>query len=48
MKKAFNSLSFSNIKYWVEFITEPKSDDAKVYRINKLFEFLSENKSGKK
>lgn len=47
MKNAFNSLSFSNKKYWVEFITEPKSDDAKVYRINKLFEYLVENNSGK-
>jgi len=48
MKNAFNSLSFSNKKYWVDFITEPKSDDAKVYRINKLFEYLNENNSGEK
>ncbi|HKJ79184.1 MAG TPA: YdeI/OmpD-associated family protein [Prolixibacteraceae bacterium] len=48
MMAYFNRLSYSAKKFWVEFIDEPKSDDAKVTRINRLFEYLVENYSGKK
>jgi len=48
MMKAFQLLSYSNKKFWVEYIQEPKSDEAKAKRINRLFEYIIENNSGKK
>jgi hypothetical protein len=36
-------LSYSAKKFWVGFIDEPKSEDGKVTRINRFFEFLMEN-----
>ena len=48
MMELFGKQSFSTQKYWVDFICEPKSDDAKVQRINRLFEFLHQQNSGKK
>ncbi len=38
----FNKLPFSAKKFWVEYIQEPKNDDIKVKRINRLFEYLRE------
>lgn len=43
MLKAFGKLSFSTKKFWVEFIDEPKTDEAKVKRVNRFFQFLVEN-----
>jgi hypothetical protein len=43
MMKAFQKLSYSAKKFWVGFIDEPKSEDGKVTRINRFFEFLMEN-----
>ena len=43
MMKAFNKLSYSAKKFWIGFIDEPKSKDGKVMRVNRFFEFLTEN-----
>ena len=43
MLKAFKKMSYSAKKFWIGFIEEPKSGDAKVKRVNRLFEFLKEN-----
>lgn len=43
----FERLPFSAKKFWVEYIQEPKNDDIKVKRINRLFEYLREQYSGK-
>ncbi|HKL31662.1 MAG TPA: DUF1905 domain-containing protein [Tangfeifania sp.] len=43
MLNAFKKLSYSAKKFWIGFIEEPKSGDAKVKRVNRLFEFLKEN-----
>ena len=47
MKKYFDKMPFSAKKFWIGFIEEPKNDDTKVDRINKLFDFLEKNYSGK-
>ena len=47
MTKYFEQLSFSAKKFWVGYIEEPKNDDSKVERINRLFEYLREHYSGK-
>ena len=44
----FEKLPFSAKKFWVQYIQEPQNDDTKVSRINRLFEVLRENYSGKK
>lgn len=44
MQKAFKKMSYSARKFWIGFIEEPKSYDAKVKRVNRLFEVLKENK----
>ena len=41
----FKKLPFSAKKFWMEYIQEPKSDDIKVKRINRLFEYLREQYS---
>ena len=43
----FERLPFSAKKFWTEYIQEPKNDDIKVKRINRLFEYLREQYSGK-
>ncbi len=40
MTKYFEKMPISGKKFWVGFIQEPKNDDTKVERINRLFEFL--------
>ena len=44
----FNKLPYSAKKFWVAYIEEPKNDDIKVERINKLFEYLHEHYNKKK
>ncbi len=46
--KYFKKLPFSAKKFWVDYIQEPKNDNTKVERINRLFQLLVENYSGKK
>ncbi|MBT3383105.1 MAG: DUF1905 domain-containing protein [Prolixibacteraceae bacterium] len=48
MMGAFHKLSFSAKKFWTGFVSEPKTDDAKVKRINRLFEVLRENNKSSK
>ena len=43
MKEAFSNLTYRYKKFWIEFIKEPKTDEAKVHRVNRLFEFLMGN-----
>ena len=43
----FERMPISGKKFWMEFIQEPKNDDVKVQRINRLFEYLHEQYSGK-
>ena len=45
--KYFERLPFSAKKFWIEHIEEPKNDDKKVERINRLFEYLREHYSKK-
>lgn len=45
MMKYFEKLPYSAKKFWIEYIREPKSEDTKVDRINRLFEYLTENYS---
>lgn len=40
MANYFERLPVSGKKFWIGFIQEPKSDDRKVKRINRFFEFL--------
>ena len=47
MNRYFEKLPYSAKKFWIEHIEEPKSDDVKVDRINRLFEYLRENYSKK-
>lgn len=47
MIKYFKKLPFSAKKFWISYIEEPKSDDTKIQRINRLFEYLREHYSGK-
>lgn len=47
MMKKFNLLTLATKKFWVEFIEEVKSEEAKVQRINRLFEQLHHRNSGK-
>jgi len=42
MMKYYNKLPISARKFWIEFIEEPKSQDTKVERINRFFQFLKE------
>lgn len=43
MAKYFEKLPISGKKFWVGFIKEPKDDNTKVKRINRLFEYLHEH-----
>jgi len=43
MQKAFKKMSYSARKFWITFIEEPKTDDAKAKRVTRLFEFIMEN-----
>jgi len=45
--KYFERMPISGKKFWTSFIQEPKNDDTKVERINRLFEYLHEQYSGK-
>lgn len=47
VSKHFEKLPYSAKKFWIGHIEEPKNDDTKVSRINRLFEFLREQYSGK-
>jgi uncharacterized protein YdeI (YjbR/CyaY-like superfamily) len=47
MMRKFNKLTWATKKFWVEFIEEPKSEESKVQRINRLFEILHDRDSGK-
>lgn len=48
MAKYFEKMPFSAKNFWVQYVQEPKNDDVKVGRINRLFEVLREQYSGKK
>jgi hypothetical protein len=48
LTKYFEKLPYSAKKFWIIHIEEPKNDDIKVARINRLFEYLKEHYSGKK
>ena len=45
MNLRFQKMPYSAKKFWMTFIDEPKSDDGKVIRVNRFFEFLIENYS---
>ena len=47
MMKAFEKLTYSTKKFWMEYMDEPKTDDGKVKRVNRFFEILRENNSKK-
>ena len=47
MTKYFEKLPFSGKKFWIGLIQEPKNDDTKVQRINRLFEYLHKHYAGK-
>ena len=47
MTKYFEKMPISGKKFWIGFIQEPKNDDTKVKRINRLFEYLQEHYKGK-
>lgn len=46
MGKEFQKLSLFYKKFWIGSINEPKNEETKVERINKLFDFLRGNHSG--
>lgn len=43
MAEYYERLPISAKKFWVGFIQEPKNDDTKVDRINRLFQYLQEH-----
>lgn len=43
MLKAFKKMSWSARKFWISFMEEPQSDDARVKRVNRFFEVLKES-----
>lgn len=47
MAKYFNRMPISGKKFWIGYVQEPKNDDTKVQRINRLFEYLHEQYAGK-
>jgi hypothetical protein len=47
MAKYFDRMPISGKKFWVQHIEEPKNDDVKVQRINRMFEYLREHYTGK-
>ena len=47
IRAAFQKMPLSARKYWLEFIKQPKSDETRANRINRLFEYLKKNYSGK-
>lgn len=47
MAKYFDRMPISGKKFWIQHIEEPKNDDVKVQRINRLFEYLQEHYAGK-
>lgn len=46
MMKKFREMPYSAKKFWIWHIEEPKNEDTKVERINKLFDYLNVNYSG--
>ncbi len=42
MARYFNRLPISGKKFWIQHIEEPKNEDTKVERINRLFMYLQE------
>lgn len=44
MKRIFQDLSYSMKKQLVEYIEQPKTEDAKVHRVNRFFEILNDRK----
>lgn len=47
MTKYFERMPISGKKFWIQLIEEPKNDDVKVQRINRLFEYLGQHYAGK-
>lgn len=47
MTKYFERMPISGKKFWIQHIEEPKNDEVKVQRINRLFEYLSQHYAGK-
>lgn len=47
MAEYYERLPISAKKFWVEFIQEPKNDNTKVDRINRLFQYLQKQYAGK-
>lgn len=45
--KYFDKMTISAKIFWIDFMQEPKSDDAKVKRVNRFFEHLHEQFAGK-
>lgn len=43
----FERMPISGKKFWIQHIEEPKNEDVKVKRINRLFEYLHEHYAGK-
>jgi hypothetical protein len=48
MAAYFEKMPYSAKKFWIDFIEEPKNDDTKVDRINRMFRYLRQHYSGKK
>lgn len=46
LMKKFQKFPYSAKKFWIWHIEEPKNEDTKVERINKLFDYLNEHYSG--
>ncbi len=45
MLARYNNLSYSMKKNLIDYVTQPKSEEAKVKRVNRFFEILREQKS---
>ncbi len=45
--KYFEKMPISGKKFWIQHIEEPKNDDVKVQRINRLFDYLLGHYGGK-
>ncbi len=43
MEKKFRKMPYSAKKFWTDHVSEAKSDDTKVERINHLFDFLRQH-----
>ncbi len=47
MMKRFKKLPFSAKKFWIGHIEQTKNEETKVERINRFFEYIQKNYSGK-